>query len=209
MNNLEVDRLCLREPISEIADAARYLDEAVSAHHAGRTDLAESLIRLADMPVIWEWTESIWGANSLYVQYREINGAPPTLPEDQRDKKREPTNLDKQLLHQRDGYHCRFCGIPVIRDEIRNAIKKVYSDALPWGRKNSEQHAAFQAMWVQYDHLLPHARGGKTDLENLLITCAPCNYGRSGKTLEEVGLRDPRTREPVHSTWDGLERFYK
>jgi hypothetical protein len=44
------DRLCLPEPIPEIADAARYLDAAVSAHLAGRTDLAESLIRLADLP---------------------------------------------------------------------------------------------------------------------------------------------------------------
>ena len=211
MNTLEaipiVDRLSLRAPIPELADAARYLDAAVSAHLAGRTDLAESLIRLADMPVIREWTESLWGTASPHIQYRVIAGAPPSLPHDQRIKVRMPTTAEKQLLHQRDGYHCRFCGIPVIRAEIRQAIKKVYPEALPWGAKNPEQHAAFQAMWLQYDHLLPHARGGSNDLENILITCAPCNYGRWNKTFEEVGLRDPRAREPVRSTWDGLERF--
>jgi hypothetical protein len=65
----------------------------------------------------------------------------------------------------------------------------------------------FKAMWLQYDHLLTHARSGNNDLENIVITCAPCNYGRWNRTVEEVGLIDPRTREPVRSAWDGLERF--
>lgn len=61
-------RFCFRDPIPEIFDAARYLDAAVSAHLTGRRDLAEELIRLADMPAIWEWTESLWGKKSPYVQ---------------------------------------------------------------------------------------------------------------------------------------------
>jgi 5-methylcytosine-specific restriction endonuclease McrA len=201
------DRPCLREPIPEIADAARYLDAAVSAHLVGRFDLAEALIRLADIPAIREWTESLWGANSPYTQYRVVAIAPPIFPKDQRVKVRMPTALEKQLLHQQDGYHCRFCGIPVIRSEIRDRLRKFYPDTLPWGKTNPEQHAAFQALWLQYDHLLPHARGGTNDLDNIVITCAPCNFGRGSYTLEEVGLADPRIREPIHSTWDGLERF--
>lgn len=67
--------------------------------------------------------------------------------------------------------------------------------------------STFQAMDLHYDHLLPHARGGTNDLENMLVTCAPCNCGRDKLTLEEVGLSDPRLRDPVRSTWDGLERF--
>jgi hypothetical protein len=43
-------RRCLREPILEIAEAAEYLNEAVSAHLKGRRDLADELIRRADMP---------------------------------------------------------------------------------------------------------------------------------------------------------------
>ena len=64
-------RRCLRDSIPEIADAARYLDAAVSAHHAGRPDLADTLIRLADIPMIREWTESLWGKNSPYVKVRQ------------------------------------------------------------------------------------------------------------------------------------------
>ncbi len=57
-------RPCLRPPISEIDDAARFLDAAVSAHLQGRKDLAEELLRLADTKAIGEWTESAWGKNS-------------------------------------------------------------------------------------------------------------------------------------------------
>lgn len=201
-------RTCLRDPIPEIAEAARYLDEAVTAHLSGHADDARSLIRRADMPELREWTESLWGSNSPYVKYRLVDGSPPSLPTDQRIKVRMPTTAEKAALHQRDGFHCRFCGIPLIRKEVRERIKKVYPDALSWGSKNIEQHAAFQVMWLQYDHLLPHARGGDNSLENVLITCAPCNYGRWHYTFEEVGLSDPRLQNPTRSSWDGLERFH-
>jgi 5-methylcytosine-specific restriction endonuclease McrA len=62
-------------------------------------------------------------------------------------------------------------------------------------------------MWVQFDHLLPHCRGGDNSLDNMVITCAPCNFGRMQYTLDEVGLINPLTREPVRTSWDGLERF--
>jgi len=200
-------RTCLRDPVSEIFDAARYLDAAVSAHMSGHHKLSEELILLADMPVLRDWTESLWGSNSPYVNKREVPDSPPSLSKDQRVKTRMPTTAEKILLHDRDGYHCRFCGIPVIRMEIRNAIKKNYPEVLPWRSKNIEQHAAFQAMWLQYDHIMPHARGGNNDLENIIITCAPCNYGRCDSLVEEVGVLDPRERDPISSTWDGLERF--
>lgn len=200
-------RTCFREPISEITDAARYLDAAVSAHLVGECELAENLIRLADMPIIRDWTESIWGKSSLYVEYREIPQASPSLPKDQRVEVRMPNAEEKKKLHERDGYHCRFCGVPVIRKEIRGCLAKLYPQALEWGRKNIEQHAALQAMWLQYDHVLPHARGGDNDLDNVVITCAPCNFGRMDYLLEEVGISDPRLRQPVRSSWDGLERL--
>ncbi|MBW4419846.1 MAG: HNH endonuclease [Myxacorys californica WJT36-NPBG1] len=207
MNEEQTLRACLREPIPQIADAARYLDAAVSAHLAGQSDSADALIRLANMPAIRDWTESLWGSNSSYVLYRPVPDAPPSIPKHQRVEWRMPTATEKRRLHQRDGFHCRFCGIPLIRMEVRKRIRSAYPKALPWGRTNVTQHAAFQAMWLQYDHLLPHARGGSNDLENMLLTCAPCNYGRRDRILQEVGLIDPRTRAILCSSWDGLERF--
>ena len=201
-------RLCLCEPIPEIFAAARCLNEAVSVHLAGEMDIADRLIRMADMPEIREWSESLWGPKSPHRHYRPVAGAPPSVAREKRIPVRMPTTAEKKAILERDGYHCRFCGIPLIRATVRQRIHAVYPEALPWGRTNQTQHAAFQAMWVQYDHLLAHARGGDNSLENMVVTCGPCNFGRVEYTLQEVGLIDPRTREPIRSNWDGLERFY-
>jgi 5-methylcytosine-specific restriction endonuclease McrA len=114
--------------------------------------------------------------------------------------------LQRQLV-ARDGYHCRFCGIPVVPVQVRKKLAAAYHEALPWGETNASQHAAFQVLWLQYDHIVPHARGGDNSLHNLIIACAGCNYSRMNWTLEEVGLQDPREREPVSSMWDGLTRL--
>lgn len=204
----ETDRQCFRAAIPEIQDAANLLDSAVTAHLGGRRSEAEDLIKRANIETIRDWTESIWGKKSIYVQYRNTPGNS-ALPKSKRMKIRMPNAAEMRALHLRDGYHCRFCGIPVIKKAIRVHLRKFYPDALPWGRTNVTQHSAFQAMWAQYDHISPHSNGGANDLDNLVITCAPCNFGRMSYTLEEVGLADPRTREPIRSTWDGLERLLK
>ena len=200
-------RACLRDPIPEILDAARLLDEAVTAHLRGDRTLAVQLIRAADIAAIRDWTESLWGANSPYVRKQTVVNSLPHLTKGERIPIRMPTTDERMRLHERDGFHCRFCGIPVIRKEIRVRIAKAYPEALPWGRRNSEQHAAFQAMWLQYDHIQPHARGGNNSPDNIVVTCAPCNFGKADFLLQEVSLADPRERPPVRSSWDGLERF--
>jgi 5-methylcytosine-specific restriction endonuclease McrA len=200
-------RTCLRDPIPEIADAARYLDAAVVAHLAGNRKVAEELIRLADIPIIREWSESLWGANSPYNQGQRMPEVAPILEKNNRVPVRMPNKAERQELRDRDGFHCRFCGIPVIRKEIRTAIHQEYPDSAPWGSKNSEQHAGLQAMWLQYDHVLPHARGGTNDLGNIVITCGPCNFGRGDHLIEEMGVSNPFDRDPIQSSWDGLERF--
>lgn len=202
----ETGRPYFRAAIPEIQDAANLLNAAATAHLAGRRLEVEDLIKRANIEVIRKWTESIWGKESPYVQYRYVPGISDVL-KSERIKVRMPSAAETRALHLRDGYHCRFCGIPVIRKEIRERLRKLYPDALPWGRTNMTQHAAFQAMWAQYDHIQPHANGGTNVLENLVVTCAPCNFGRMNYTLDEVGLADPRTREPIRSEWDGLERL--
>lgn len=200
-------RTCLRDPISQIFEAARYIDAAVSANSIGKWALADELIRLADIPAITEWAESLWGVGGPWSRPLRVEEPLAFVPKDQRPKARMPSEAQKRALLSRDGFHCRFCGILLIRSETRLAIREVFPDALRWGNRNEDQHAGFQTIWLQYDHLIPHARGGTNDLSNMVVTCAPCNYGRSNLTLEEVGLIDPRLRDPIRSTWDGLERF--
>ncbi|HUX81760.1 MAG TPA: HNH endonuclease [Halothiobacillus sp.] len=204
-----VGRRCFRELIPEIFDAARYLDAAVSAHLAGEARCASELIKLADMPVLRAWLDSIWGAKSPYIQYRHVVGAPALVPKEEKASRRMPDSSIKRQLIGRDGYHCRLCGIPVIREEVRKRFHRLYPDAVPWAAGNINQHAGFQVLWLQYDHLVPHARGGSNDLDNMLIACAACNYGRMEYMLEEVGFAPVSSIERTRSSWDGLERIMK
>jgi len=202
------NRICMREPIPEIGLAANLLSEAVDAHLAGERKTADRLIREADMPVLHEWVESLWGKKSAYVMSRVVDKPLPHLAKSERHGSRMPGAALKRELLARDGYRCRFCGIPVIRSEVRAKLRLSYEDALRWTAQSTLGcHAAFQVMWAQYDHVVPHSRGGRTELENLVITCAGCNFGRMEFTLDEVGLADPRERVPLPQEWDGLERL--
>lgn len=199
-------RNCLKDPIPPIFEAADLLRRAVDSHLAGEASTAGELFRAADMPEVRAWTESIWGSGwKDLVKPRSIDGAPPHLSKEQRQPLRMPNKQGEATIIARDGYHCRFCGIPVIHKRIRERAKRLYPQSVTWGSTNQSQHAGFQAMWLQFDHLVPHSRGGTSELSNVLITCAPCNYGRFHYLVEELDLINPFDRQPVTTDWNGLE----
>lgn len=204
MNTVIERRPCLREPIPEIERAAALMSAAAEAHLAGDRRRAVGLLLESNLPAVRAWWESVWGRNSPYVPMHKRMGSPATLPREARAGTRNASLQLKKTLIARDGYRCRFCGIPVVRHEMRDRVRKLYPDVPLWGRYNWQP---FQTLWLQYDHIVPHSRGGSTDFDNMVITCGPCNFGRMEYTLEEVGLLDPRERPPVVSNWDGLERF--
>lgn len=206
-------RRCFRDPIPEIFLAAELLHGAVDAHLAGNAARAKTLILEADLPPIADWTESIWGTASADIhRYRPVADLPPILPMDLRPRPRNPTAATQRQVKERDGHFCRFCGIPTIDRAVRKRIAAAYPEEARWGRFNHAQHAAFQCMQLQYDHMLPNSRGGDSGADNIVVTCGPCNFGRMERTLEEVGLIDPRAekRESGWSfakRWIGLEQF--
>ncbi|WP_409561745.1 HNH endonuclease [Hyphomicrobium sp. MC8b] len=197
---------CLLEPIPEIYEAATYLKGAASALLSGRVQDADALVRAADIPRIRDWTEALWRSSQIWTVPSLIVGTGTIRIS--RTAQRMPDKATRQALIHRDTYHCRFCGIPVVRSEVRNRLRKFLPEALRWGSSNSTQHAALQAMWLQYDHLVPHSRGGDNSLENIAITCAPCNYARMNYTVDEVGLENPLLRTPAQSEWSGLEEIF-
>jgi len=124
-NDFWASRRCLLSPIQEIFDAAELLKQACEAHNLDHVAEAADLIVKADMPILAEWTESLWGPENPEIhRYRKIENLPPLLTKDQKLSQRMPVASVRKRLIRRDGYHCRYCGIPVIRQETRNAIKK-------------------------------------------------------------------------------------
>ncbi|MEM7642019.1 MAG: hypothetical protein AAF366_05775, partial [Pseudomonadota bacterium] len=49
--------------------------------------------------------------------------------------------------------------------------------------------------------------GGRSSLENVVVSCALCNFGKDRFTLKQLDIEDPRIRAPVPSEFDGLERL--
>ena len=202
-------RVCLLQPIPEVAIAACHLNDAVTAHLDGRFREAEDLLVQANIAAITKWADLLIGKFSEYnsPRFRLNSSSKGSHP---KEKARMPLSELKRMLHIRDGYHCRFCGTPIIRRQVRKRLVSLYPKVVPWGPGNTDKHVAVFVMEAQYDHVLPHSKGGQNDIENIVLTCLPCNYGRSSFTLEEMGLFDPRTRQPVECVapgWDGLERL--
>ena len=206
-------RPCLREPIDEMYEAQHLLEEAADAHLVGDTKRAAMAIKAADIPIIRDWIESLWGDKNKYpekvhfLQIREVSNLQPSLPKDKRVKARQPSKQIAAMVIENFGWHCAYCGIGLINRDARRHLLQAYPEALRWGRKNDDKHVAFMAMDNEFDHVIPHSRGGNNEIENLVPSCAPCNCGKENWTLEQLGLMDPRKKRIMPSDWDGLERL--
>jgi 5-methylcytosine-specific restriction endonuclease McrA len=73
------------------------------------------------------------------------------------------------------------------------------------GSTDITTHGAVLCYSAVADHVAPRSRGGRTDPENLVTACYPCNFGKADYAVEQLALRDPRARPAPE--WDSLERF--
>lgn len=196
-------RHCLAEPIPAVYAVARMMADAAQAHANGDRAEAIRLLQAANDSEVRAYTEMVWGAGAPQrFAFVTVPDPMPVLSKEDRPLPRMPTKAICAAIIARDGYHCRFCGMPVVGVETRKLLCKTYPEAVSWGTTNLSQHAALQCMWLQFDHVLPNGRGGSSNLDNMVVTCAPCNFGRMDYTLEEAQLADPRV-EFRRDTWDG------
>jgi hypothetical protein len=203
---------CIAPPIPEVFHAAMLLGKAAEAHLHGDRDTAARLLCAANIPEVRIWSTPL-GINVQRHSIFEVSDIPPIVPKADRYKPRlAPRALQRDLV-ARDGHHCRFCGVPLIRAEVRKILMAVYPNEVPWEPYDVErQHSAFFPMWLQYDHVVVHSRGGETTMENVVVACGVCNFARDRFMLQEVGVSDPRVhiRLPTwdgRMEWDGLERL--
>lgn len=200
-------RRCLLEPIPQIYLAQDLLSEAAECDKRDDRNGAEEAIRKADFPEIEKWTESLWGKAIPPSTLRRLVEDPQPIPKERQDKKDVPAEMSRNLV-ARDGYHCRWCGIPVIPKRVRDYLKGKYGEPMRWVNSGYVEHAAFKAMTLVEDHLIPRSRDGKTLLNNLIVSCWPCNSGRGNFMPEEMCLIRPIPAEGpwIKSNWDGLKR---
>jgi 5-methylcytosine-specific restriction endonuclease McrA len=120
------------------------------------------------------------------------------------DKLRSPNKYAKEVF-TRDNYTCQYCGIGVIPKDILETYSKVVGKNIFQSTgTNAQRHGVVLAFRANADHIYPWNLGGKTNTGNLITSCWSCNYGKSGYTLEELGLSDPREEVFLAENWDGL-----
>jgi 5-methylcytosine-specific restriction endonuclease McrA len=72
-------------------------------------------------------------------------------------------------LFARDRYRCQYCG-------TRMSVTQ-----------------------LTYDHVIPVARGGRKNWENIVTSCVPCNRRKGDRTPEEAGMTLLRHPSAPHS----------
>lgn len=198
----------IKAPIPEIDVMCRNLGLAVDAHLASRPEEADAYFRAADCPEVWGWVNPAWSRAELNVRVRKTEGDTRPVALALRDPLRHPDPVVRTEVLARDGHRCRYCGIPVVSADIRKLAHRLYPDAVRWGGNDpATQHAGFQCLWLQYDHVVPHSHGGRSSADNVVICCALCNFGKDRFTLMQLDVEDPRLHPPLSMGWDGLERF--
>ena len=97
-------------------------------------------------------------------------------------------------IFTRDGYVCRYCSTKVIDiSALKRFEKWVGVDNFrATGRTNEVRHGIALVCRATIDDVVPVSAGGKTQMKNLVTACWGCNYGKSGASLESIGLTDPR-----------------
>lgn len=149
-----------------------------------------------------------------YVEHGQMSGRhrklilnvlpPPDMPDALRDPVRSPAKLQNEVF-ERDGYKCRYCGNKLIAQSFfRLLIKQLNSDLFKRGTTNLTTHGILHLAWPVADHVIPWNKGGRTQLDNLVSSCASCNYGKDGYTIEQLGIENPFKREPLTDHWKGL-----
>jgi 5-methylcytosine-specific restriction endonuclease McrA len=77
-------------------------------------------------------------------------------------------------------------------------MDRMYRDGVKFSRSNVYSRdrcrccycgRTFRPEYLNYDHVLPRSRGGKTDFRNIVTTCFPCNTRKDNRTPEEAGMK--------------------
>jgi len=87
--------------------------------------------------------------------------------------------FSRKNIFERDNFTCQYCG-------KRPPNRKV---ALKWMEKNQ----------LNFDHVLPRSRGGKTTWNNIVASCLTCNSKKGDRTPEELGWK--LRKQPIAPKW--------
>ena len=186
-------------------EAAGSLSRAADALLIGDHRVAVEAVHAAERAELLAWGVPVMSVvNPEIIRWRPVDET--TLPLNRRVDGGKPRSSMLNAMYRRDGWRCRFCGCPVVRPAARTRMAQLLPGVIRWTSCYGD-HAGFFVLSGVADHVQPYSWSGSTSLDNLVTCCQPCNYGRGSAFVAEMGLIDPRTRDPYPADgWDGLER---
>jgi 5-methylcytosine-specific restriction endonuclease McrA len=112
---------------------------------------------------------------------------------DELDSLKSVTSIEEEI-YLRDELLCKYCSNQLFRpkDLARIELAVGKENFAVSAKSNEGRHGFVYTQRATVDHVLPHNRGGRTTSDNLVTSCWSCNYGKSGYTIAEIGLDDPR-----------------
>ena len=221
-NSYLQSRRSILKPTKHHFVAIELLTRAAQSHRSGNASECERLLVQADIDELHEQFQLLMGPWHSIHRLTKLPGRDDIKKSlkssNMLDRQREFSTEQRKVIYERDGFHCRFCEVPVIPNFVWTRIRKLYP-SFRWNRakdgwsgqaSNSKHHFAYQALMLgNPDHVLPHCFGGRSSLENGVTACSPCNSARNGFLLEELSLLDPRIFPPKHNEWDGLSNEFR
>jgi 5-methylcytosine-specific restriction endonuclease McrA len=96
--------------------------------------------------------------------------------------------------------------VPAVLRLIK-AIRKFYGKAVQWSKTNLFVRDGYTCQYcgktlpahkLTVDHIVPQARAGKTEWENCVAACHPCNNKKDDKSLRECNFT--LKKKPVQPT---------
>ena len=88
------------------------------------------------------------------------------------------TSLRMKLFYQqsssKSGIHCKACGLKAQFFAVEGIARSI--DQSPHANLYG-MHGNTEVLFTK-DHVIPRARGGKDNLNNLQVMCQPCNTGK-------------------------------
>ena len=104
----------------------------------------------------------------------------------------------------RDGFIDRYSGNPLIFPAVLRILSFLLPDEFPFHRnwKMDKTHPAYWELFPTLDHIVPVARGGLDEDDNLVSTSMLRNGAKANSTLEELGwILHPAGDLNI---WDGM-----
>jgi 5-methylcytosine-specific restriction endonuclease McrA len=83
--------------------------------------------------------------------------------------------------------------IPLVMRLIK-IIRLIYKNRVPYSKKNVMIRDNNECVYcgsirdLTIDHIVPVSRGGKTNFENCVTACRPCNNRKGSRTPNEAGM---------------------